>query len=61
MPPGDLIPALAALGKAFKGGVVDYAWYVWNVQEPTPRHQTRTIWLPRLSRPDLLDPIEGLA
>jgi len=61
MPPGDLIPALTAIGKAFKGGVVDYAWYIWDVQQPTPRDQTRVIWLPRLSRPDLLGPIEGLA
>lgn len=61
MPPGDMIPALEAANKAFKGGVVDYAWYVWNVQEPTPRHQSRICWLPPLDRPELLVPIEGLA
>ncbi|MBD3728727.1 MAG: class I SAM-dependent methyltransferase [Sphingomonadales bacterium] len=61
MPPGDMIPALEAEGKAFRGGVVDYAWYVWNVQQPTRRHQTRIIWLPPLNRPDMLGPIEGLA
>ncbi|MBN9504960.1 MAG: hypothetical protein J0I69_02945 [Altererythrobacter sp.] len=61
MPPGDLILALEAEGKAFKGGVVDYAWFVWNVQQPTPRHHTRIIWLPPLDRLDLVGPIEGLA
>lgn len=61
MPPGDMIAALEAEGKAFKGGVVDYAWYVWNVQQPTPRHHTRIIWLPPLDRPEMRGPIEGLA
>jgi hypothetical protein len=61
MPPGDMIAQLEAEGKAFKGGVVDYAWYVWNVQCPTPRNQTRICWLPPLDRPEMLLPIEGLA
>jgi hypothetical protein len=61
MPPGDMIPALEAEGKAFKGAVVDYAWFVWNVQQPTLPHQTRLIWLPPLDRPELQLPIEGLA
>lgn len=61
MPPGDMIPALEAVGRAFKGGVVDYGWYVWNVQKPTPRHQTRIVWLPPLDRPELMLPIEGIA
>ncbi|WPZ06608.1 TRM11 family methyltransferase [Pelagerythrobacter marinus] len=61
MPPGDMIPMLEAVGKAFKGGVVDYAWFVWNVQQPTARHQTRIIWLPPLDRPELQLPVEGLA
>lgn len=61
MPPGDMIPALEAEGKAFKGGTVDYGWYIWNVQEPTAPEQTRIIWLPPLDRPELMLPIEGLA
>lgn len=48
MPPGDLI---AAMGKrAFSGGMTDYCWIVWDVQRPTKAGQTRTIWLPPLSR-----------
>lgn len=60
MPPGDLLPALERAGRAFRGGVVDYAWFVWNVQRPTPRNQTRTVWLPPLHQPELLLPIEEL-
>lgn len=48
MPPGDRI---AALGKrAFRGGMVDYCWIVWDVKRPTAPGQTRTIWLPPLHR-----------
>jgi hypothetical protein len=48
MPPGDRI---AAMGKrAFSGGMTDYCWIVWDVKRPTPRGQTRTIWLPPLHR-----------
>lgn len=48
MPPGDLI---AAMGKrAFRGGMIDYCWIVWDVKRPTKAGQTRTIWLPPLSR-----------
>jgi hypothetical protein len=48
MPPGDCI---AAMGKrAFRGGMIDYCWIVWDVKRPTPRGQTRTLWLPPLSR-----------
>lgn len=59
MPPGDMIKALGT--KAFRGGVVDYAWFVWDVTRPTPRHETRTIWLPPLDRPELHQTIEVLA
>lgn len=58
MPPGDMLPALIRAGRAFKGGVVDYAWFVWNVQQPTPPNHTRTIWLPPLDQP--VRPIEEL-
>lgn len=61
MPPGDMIEALEAEGKAFKGAVVDYAWFVWNVQEPTLPGETRVVWLPPLDRPELQLPVEGLA
>ena len=61
MPPGDRIPALEAVGKAFKGASVDYGWYIWNVREPTPPQHTRTIWLPTLAAPEKLLPIEGIA
>jgi hypothetical protein len=61
MPPGDMIPMLEAAGKAFRGGVVDYAWFVWDVTRPTAPGDTRTVWLPPLHRPDLLQPFEALA
>ncbi len=59
MPPGDMIAAMG--NRAFNGGVVDYAWFVWDVTRPTPRHETRTIWLPPLDRPDLHQTIQVLA
>lgn len=47
MPPGDRI---ALMGKrAFRGGMIDYAWIVWDVRHPTAHGDTRTIWLPPLS------------
>lgn len=46
MPPGDLI---AAMGKrAFRGGMTDYCWIVWDVKRPTKAGHTRTMWLPPL-------------
>jgi hypothetical protein len=48
MPPGDLINAMGK--RAFRGGMIDYCWIVWDVKRPTPRGQTRTIWLPPLDR-----------
>lgn len=57
MPPGDMI---AAMGKrAFNGGMIDYCWVVWDIQNPTAPGMTRTIWLPHMSQP--VAPIEGLA
>ena len=46
MPPGDCIELMG--NRAFRGGVIDYCWIVWNVQEPTAPGETRTIWLPPL-------------
>ncbi len=59
MPPGDLIEDMGK--RAFKGGVVDYAWYVWDVENPTLPNHTRIIWLPPLDRPEMLRAIEGIA
>lgn len=57
MPPGDRI---AAMGKrAFRGGMVDYCWIVWDVQNPTLPGYTRTIWLPPLH--EQTPEVEGLA
>ena len=57
MPPGDRI---AAMGKrAFCGGMIDYCWIIWNVQQPTQPGATRTIWLPPL--PAKARAIEGIA
>lgn len=48
MPPGDRIAAMG--NRAFRGGMVDYCWIVWDVKRPTKPGQTRTIWLPPLHR-----------
>ncbi|MDE2595990.1 MAG: hypothetical protein KGL44_03835 [Sphingomonadales bacterium] len=47
MPPGDRIALMG--GRAFRGGMIDYCWIVWNVRKPTLPGQTRTIWLPPLA------------
>jgi len=47
MPPGDRIAAMG--NRAFRGGMVDYCWIVWDVQQPTRPGDTRTLWLPPLS------------
>lgn len=55
MPPGDMIPALEAVGKAYKNGQIDYCAVVWDVRHPTPHGETRCTWLPRFD-----DPVEGI-
>lgn len=47
MPPGDRIGAMG--NRAFRGGMVDYCWIVWEVQKRTAPGDTRTIWLPPLA------------
>jgi len=59
MPPGDRIAAMGS--RAFRGGMVDYCWVVWDVQRPTTATETRAIWLPPLGRMHELGAIEGLA
>lgn len=46
MPPGDRIALMG--DRAFRGGMIDYCWIVWNVQYPTPRGETKVRWLPPL-------------
>lgn len=46
MPPGDRIAAMG--NRAFRGGMIDYCWIVWNVREPARPGETRTVWLPPL-------------
>lgn len=48
MPPGDRIAAMG--NRAFRRGMIDYCWIVWDVKRPTAPGQTRTIWLPPLHR-----------
>lgn len=48
MPPGDRIHLMGS--RAFRGGMIDYCWMVWDVKNPTPAGDTRTIWLPPLGR-----------
>lgn len=57
MPPGDRIHLMGS--RAFRGGMVDYCWIVWNVREPTAPGQTRTVWLPPIGEAQA--PVEGLA
>jgi hypothetical protein len=57
MPPGDRIAAMGA--RAFRGGMVDYCWIVWDVTRATRPGETRTVWLPPLAAK--IEPIEGLA
>lgn len=47
MPPGDRIQLMG--GRAFRGGMIDYCWIVWNVVEPTKPGETRMAWLPPLT------------
>lgn len=48
MPPGDRIAAMGS--RAFRGGMIDYCWVVWDVQSPTIAGQTRAVWLPPLGQ-----------
>lgn len=57
MPPGDRIAAMG--NRAFRGGMVDYCWIVWDVTRATAQYETRTAWLPPLGEP--IEPIGGLA
>lgn len=47
MPPGDRIHLMG--NRAFRGGMLDYCWIVWNVRKPVLPGQTRAIWLPPLA------------
>jgi len=47
MPPGDRIHLMGS--RAFRGGMIDYCWLVWNVREPTKPGDTRMVWLPPLA------------
>jgi hypothetical protein len=57
MPPGDRIAAMG--NRAFRGGMVDYCWIVWDVTRAVRPGETRAVWLPPLGTP--IEPIEGLA
>ena len=57
MPPGDRIEAMGS--RAYRGGMTDYCWIVWDTRRPTGVDYTRTVWLPPRTEP--VQPIEGLA
>lgn len=57
MPPGDRIAAMGS--RAYRGGMVDYCWIVFDVQRPTAPGNTRIIWLPPLGAP--IETIKALA
>lgn len=46
MPPGDRIAAMG--NRAFRGGMIDYCWIVWDKQARIRPGETRAIWLPPL-------------
>lgn len=57
MPPGDRI---AAMGKrAFRNGMIDYCWIVWDREALERFGGTRTVWLEELHEPT--PEVEGLA
>jgi len=49
MPPGDRIAAMG--NRAFRGGMVDYCWIVWDAARAVRFGETRTVWLPPLGEP----------
>lgn len=55
MPPGDRIKLMG--NRAFRGGMIDYCWVVWDVRRPTAPGQTRTVWLPPLGEVTAIAPI----
>lgn len=57
MPPGDRIAAMG--NRAFRGGMVDYCWVVWEAFRPAKPGETRVVWLPPLGEP--IEPIGVLA
>ena len=57
MPPGDMIAAMG--NRAFRGGMIDYCWVVWNAFCPTKPGETRVVWLPPLGEP--VPRVEALA
>ncbi|WP_448660338.1 class I SAM-dependent methyltransferase [Sphingomonas sp. CJ99] len=59
MPPGDMIDLMGR--RAFNGGTIDYAWFVWDVSRPTAPGSTRILWLPPLNRSDARHAIPALA
>lgn len=46
MPPGDRIHLMGS--RAYRGGMVDYSAFVWDVRNPAAPGETRKIWLPPL-------------
>lgn len=47
MPPGDQIALMGS--RAFRGGTINYCWFVWDAEFPTPPGQTRWVCLPPLT------------
>ena len=47
MPPGDRIHLMGK--RAYRGGVIDYCWIVWDVRAPSAPGETRIVWLPPLA------------
>jgi hypothetical protein len=59
MPPGDMIKGMGT--RAFRGGMIDYCWIVWDVTALTPIGATRAVWLPPLHRNSEIQPIVEVA
>lgn len=57
MPPGDRMNEMG--NRAFRGGMIDYCWIVWDVTRTVRPGETRTVWLPPIGT--AIAPIEGIA
>ncbi len=57
MPPGDRIEAMG--NRAYRGGMTDYCWIVWDKRKALLPGDTRTVWLPPRGRS--IRPIPELA
>lgn len=59
MPPGDRIQLMGK--RAFRNGMIDYCWIVWDCEIETLPGETRMVWLPPLGQMHSFAPPRWLA